>query len=353
MDSKIHEHIIIGAGLTGLTVAYLLKKKGIAALVLEARDRIGGRILTRYKENEPPIEMGATWLGQKHQSLNNLLNDLGIEIRAQVLGQTAIYEPISTSPHQIVQLPPNTDPSFRICGGSSVLIDTLAGFLDATQIQLKQAVDSIQLEEETILINTTGNQFRAKKVISTLPPFLLAQSIDFSPVLPKEFLQIAKQTHTWMGESIKVGLSYKTPFWREGKLSGTIVSNVGPIPEMYDHSNEADTHFALKGFLNGAYFSATKEERKQIVLRQLNKYFGPIANDYLSYEEAVWRTEKYTFQPYLNSLLPHQNNGNATFRKPFFDGRFIVAGAETAPSFPGYMDGAVQSANLVLEQLSS
>lgn len=39
-----------------------------------------------------------------------------------------------------------------------------------------------------------------------------------------------------MGESIKVGLTYATPFWRE-KSSETIFSNVGPIPEMYDYSN--------------------------------------------------------------------------------------------------------------------
>ena len=34
-----------------------------------------------------------------------------------------------------------------------------------------------------------------------------------------------------MGESIKVGLTYATPFWRE-KSSETIFSNVGPIPEI-------------------------------------------------------------------------------------------------------------------------
>lgn len=39
-----------------------------------------------------------------------------------------------------------------------------------------------------------------------------------------------------MGESIKVGLTYTTPFWRE-KSSETIFSNVGPIPEIYDHSS--------------------------------------------------------------------------------------------------------------------
>jgi monoamine oxidase len=37
--------VIIGAGLTGLTIAYLLKKQGIAATIIEARDRLGGRFI--------------------------------------------------------------------------------------------------------------------------------------------------------------------------------------------------------------------------------------------------------------------------------------------------------------------
>ena len=55
--------IILGAGLTGLTTAWLLKKQGIKALILEARDHIGGRIETIEGANHTPIEMGATWFG--------------------------------------------------------------------------------------------------------------------------------------------------------------------------------------------------------------------------------------------------------------------------------------------------
>lgn len=41
--------IIMGAGLTGLTAAWLLKKQGIKALILEARERVGGRIETIHE----------------------------------------------------------------------------------------------------------------------------------------------------------------------------------------------------------------------------------------------------------------------------------------------------------------
>ena len=68
--------IIIGAGLSGLTTAYELKKAGVSFRILEARDRCGGRILTLY--GLPPVEMGATWFGQKHIHLKALLEELEI-----------------------------------------------------------------------------------------------------------------------------------------------------------------------------------------------------------------------------------------------------------------------------------
>ena len=126
--------IIIGAGLTGLTTAYLLKKEGVNALLLEARDRIGGRIQTVYSDTEAPFELGATWLGKKHTALVKLLQELGLAMHEQVLGKTAVYEHLSTSPPQLVTLPPNTDPSYRIKGGTSTLINRLADHLSLIHI---------------------------------------------------------------------------------------------------------------------------------------------------------------------------------------------------------------------------
>ena len=84
-----------------------------------------------------------------------------------------------------------------------------------------------------------------------------------------------------MSYSIKISLTYSVPFWRSENSSGTIVSNVGPIPEMYDHSNVEDNRFGLKGFLSGAYFGVTKQERLALILKQLEKYYGPQVHDFI------------------------------------------------------------------------
>jgi monoamine oxidase len=70
--------IIIGAGLSGLMIAYLLQKKGIDVLILEPIP-IGGRIETVTGTTRATMEMGATWFSKPHQHLIALLDELNIE----------------------------------------------------------------------------------------------------------------------------------------------------------------------------------------------------------------------------------------------------------------------------------
>lgn len=343
--------IIIGGGLSGLTSAYLLKQKDLSTTILEARDRLGGRIRTLRNNGEAPIEMGATWLGKKHTHLLNLLKELDIDINEQVMGDKGYYEPMSVSPPQLVDLPPNEEPSYRIKGGSDNLIYSLANYLDDNQILLDQTVISIRKKKNTLEVKTNNDIFTADVVISTLPPKLLIESISFEPALPDSLGNTAEDTHTWMAESIKVALTFDSPFWRAENSSGTIFSNVGPINEMYDHSNDRQSLYALKGFMNDAYHSVSQNERKDLVLKQLRRFFGDKTDSYRSYREMVWKDESYSFTKYDNYIIPHQNNGNPIFQKPYWDNRLFISGSETAISFPGYMDGAVESAQRVVSQL--
>ena len=343
--------VIIGAGLTGLTLAYLLRHSGMKVTIVEARDRIGGRIFTKGYENNQPLEMGATWLGHQHGRLKELLQELGISTFDQVIGAAAIYEAISTSPPYLAQLPPNPEPSMRIQGGSEKIIHTLASHINQSDILLNEVVSDIKETDEGVTLATTSYTISANKVISTLPPNLFVNSIDCQPKLPNDVIHLAKATHTWMGESIKISLTYAEPFWRAENLSGTIMSNVGPIGEMYDHSNYEDSFYALKGFFSGNYFSITKEERVAMIMHQLNKYFGSKAEKYIEYNEVVWRNEPHTFTPYDSHVLPHQNNGDPIYQKNYMNGKLIIGGTETSTSYPGYMEGAVYSAMYIANKI--
>lgn len=343
---KSTDILIIGGGLSGLMAAYLLEKATAADVyILEARQRLGGRIYTLRREGEASIEMGATWLGRNHTKLIELLKDLEIEVEEQKMGSQAFYEAMSMSPPQLIDLPQNDQPSYRIAGGTDMLIRRLSDRLDKTNIQLGQIVTAIKAVENGLVVETETQNFEAGIVISTLPPRLLIDSVKFSPQMPQELISIAGKTHTWMGESIKVALTFDNPFWQDPGMSGTIFSNVGPVNEMYDHSGEG--RYALKGFMNGAYRAVSKEERKRLVLGQLRRFYGNKADSYLTYNELVWAEEPFTFCDYTSQLIPHQNNGHPYFKETYLEDHFLLAGAETATSHPGYMDGAVESARRV------
>jgi monoamine oxidase len=61
MNKPEWDCIVVGAGMSGLCCASRLAQKGHRVLVLEARNRIGGRIHTIYGPDKGPIDMGARY----------------------------------------------------------------------------------------------------------------------------------------------------------------------------------------------------------------------------------------------------------------------------------------------------
>ena len=201
-------------------------------------------------------------------------------------------------------------------GGTDQVINALVNRLSPEQLHVNQVVTAISQSHDGIQVEMTSATFEADVVISTLPPKLLVDSIAFSPALPDEFLSIASQTHTWMGESIKVAVRFDEPFWRQPDSSGTIFSNVGPVTEMYDHSSDAG--YALMGFMNSAYHAVSQEERKELVLQQLRRIYGPKVDEYRAYHDVAWSKEPFTYRTYRQPAIPHQHNGHPIFRQPLF-----------------------------------
>lgn len=74
--------VIIGAGFAGLAAAYKLKNAGWNVTVLEARDRIGGRVFShKFKGTDLICELGAEWVGESHERLKGLCHDFNIPLQ--------------------------------------------------------------------------------------------------------------------------------------------------------------------------------------------------------------------------------------------------------------------------------
>jgi monoamine oxidase len=83
--------IIVGAGLSGLIAARDVLAAGYEPLVLEADQRVGGRILTEDVEGVP-LELGAQWIGDTHHRMEALAAELGVGLYRQFEDGETSYE---------------------------------------------------------------------------------------------------------------------------------------------------------------------------------------------------------------------------------------------------------------------
>ncbi|WP_281847626.1 flavin monoamine oxidase family protein [Olleya namhaensis] len=353
MTTKNTDVLIIGAGLTGLTLAYLFKSLNLKTTIIEANTRVGGRIVTKRNTNEAPIDLGATWLVPQQTNVLNLLKSLQIDVFEQFYGSTAIYQPDPSKQAQLVSLPNNDSVSYRIKNGTQTLIKTLTDQLDQTSIHIDTSAISIQLKAEYLEVKTNKQTYHATYVVSTLPPALFNQNISLTPELPEVITDTLSKTHTWMHNSIRVGFTYKTPFWKHPQSSGTIYANSGPLQEFYDHSNAEQSVYALSGFMSSNLSDLNKEQRKNLALEQLQGYYGDQALAYLNYEECVWIDQKHTIKPENTFLMPQQNNGHPLYQERYLNEKLFIAGAETSAVFSGKMEAAVSSAMHVFDSLKA
>ncbi|ORV09318.1 flavin monoamine oxidase family protein [Mycobacterium celatum] len=71
---------VVGAGVAGLVAARDLVRGGYRVAVLEARDRVGGRLLNAALPDGAPIEAGGQWVGPGHTRILNLIAELGLSL---------------------------------------------------------------------------------------------------------------------------------------------------------------------------------------------------------------------------------------------------------------------------------
>jgi monoamine oxidase len=112
--------VILGAGIAGLAAARNLSAAGLNVILLEARDRVGGRILTvRDPSTDLPIELGAEFVHGRPPELLDLINEAGLTLFERE-GEFVCFEDGKLGDcsffHEAIQvlddLPPSPDMTF-------------------------------------------------------------------------------------------------------------------------------------------------------------------------------------------------------------------------------------------------
>ena len=368
---------IVGAGLSGLYAAYLLEQQGITDYVLlEARDTLGGRIVSAPAAGQPApdaaagaeqsdrVDLGPTWFwpGYQHQ-LGRLVDDLGLQSFEQHEAGDTVVERSPHEPPTRVQGYANSPASMRLVGGMGALTDALHRRLDATRIHTGQAVRRLRSTPQHVELDSAavhGDQSHtttwcAEHVLLALPPRLVEHSIQFEPALPQALAQQWRATATWMAPHAKYIAVYDTPFWRYQGLSGEARSAMGPMGEIHDASMPGGSA-ALFGFVGVPAHvrqSVTQAQLRAHCRAQFVRLFGSEAATPKAEFFKDWAFDPYTaISADLQGAGQHAQAPQATVSSGPWSGRLTGIASEWSPQFPGYVAGAVEAASLGVEGLA-
>ena len=346
---------IIGGGLAGLDAARLLHQAGVDFILFEARDRLGGRILTVDAGGTPSgdgFDLGPSWFWPQVQpEIRALIADLRLGAFPQASQGDVVFERMSREPPQRYSGSGMDQGSMRLVGGTAALLSALRRDLPEDRVWLSSPVRDVTLTDDGVsltIARDTGQPLTrtARKVIAALPPRLLEASVRFFPTQASETAWLWRETPTWMAPTAKFTALYDEPFWRTAGLSGTAQSLVGPLAEIHDAST-ASGQAALFGFLGvGAEQRAAHglEALTEACLAQLVRIFGAQARTPRATLFKDWTADPLTATDRDLVAAGHPTPQTGPWVVGPWAERLALAGSETSPSEPGYLAGAVVAA---------
>jgi monoamine oxidase len=91
-SNKTFDVVVIGAGVAGLAAARRLRREGASVVILEARNRIGGRVWTDVSMSGVPLDLGASWIqGTNGNPITALAHDLNVRTFRTDFDHPALY----------------------------------------------------------------------------------------------------------------------------------------------------------------------------------------------------------------------------------------------------------------------
>jgi monoamine oxidase len=390
--------VIIGAGAAGLGAAHALKTAGLSVIVLEARERVGGRGYTIMAAPDVVFDVGCGWLHSADKnSFVKIADELNFEIdkalppwRERAYGKAfpqvdrdefinaleefyaRTWEAAGRGPdgpadrylergnrwnpmiHAIstyvngaeldrvsildMEAYEDTNINWRVRRGYGAL---MAAYGAALPLVFDCNVTLIDHSAKRLRIETSQGTLTADKAIITVPTNLIAdEAIRFHPALPDK-LDAAAHLPLGLADKVVLALDEPEALPREGNLRGATMRT-----EMGTYHLRPFGQPCIEGFFGGRY-ARTLEDAGDgaIAAASIDEIASFLGNDFRRklrpLKESRWAHDPFARGSYSHALPGHAGK-RAVLAAPV-DGRLFFAGEATSPNFFSTAHGARDS----------
>ncbi|QWG20682.1 FAD-dependent oxidoreductase [Bradyrhizobium sediminis] len=393
---------IIGAGAAGLGAARALENSGLSVIVLEARDRVGGRGHTIMASPEVTFDLGCGWLHSADQnSFVEIAGRLNFEIdktrppwreqsydkafppkeRADFIGALdAFYGRAEDAAEQLRRDGRDGAASSCLEPGNrwNPMIDAISTYVNGSELDRVSLLDMDAYEDSEInwrvrrgfgaliatygascplalntqvtLINHSGPRLRietsrgtlsAGKVIVTVPTNLIAdESIRFHPALPDK-VDAARGLPLGLADKVTLALDRPEALPKDGNLRGATMRTAMGAFHLRPFGQPC-----IEGFFGGRFARQLEDAGDGALAAQsIDEIASLLGNDFRRrlkpLAESRWAHDPFARGSYSHALPGHAGD-RAVLAAPV-DGRLFFAGEATSPDFFSTAHGARDS----------
>lgn len=389
---------IIGAGAAGLGAAHGLAGSGRSVIVLEARDRLGGRAWTVQASPEVTFDVGCGWIHSADKnSYVPIARQLGFQLnkdlppwRERAFGNAfpqadrddfmramdAFYERLWKAAQRGKDEP--ADRSLEAGNRWNPMIDAISTYINGCELKDMSTLDwdayedtglnwrvrrgygalvaaygapcpvalscnvtLIDHSEKHIRIETSLGTLTADKVIVTVPTNLIAEeAIRFSPPLPAK-VDAAAGLPLGVDDKVTLALDDAEAFPKEGNLRGATMRT-----DMGTYHIRPFGQPCIEGFFGGSFARELENAGEGAIAAQsIDEIAGFLGNDIRRklkpLYESHWARDPFARGSYSHALPGHAGD-RAVLAAPV-DGRLFFAGEATSPTFFTTAHGARDS----------
>ena len=317
--------VVAGAGFAGLMAAYRVAQAGHEVVVLEARDRVGGRVWSQELVPGDPrtvVERGAEFVLDGYDLMRAVAGELGLRFADTAMSYYG-REPRGGAA--------TTHQEMARCAEA---VAEAAGRLPAP-VRLRTAARSVEHDRDGVRVLTNDGEAAGDAVIVTVPMAVL-RDLPFSPPVPSRYRS------AWRRAGLARNAKLHVPLTRPAAASA-----VQSVPDRFWTWTAADRTGQVQPVLHA--FSGTEEGLAALAVRD-----GPagwaarvaalrpeLALDLSRVMLTTWNDDPWAGESYSASAVTAAAGDDELIAAPL--GRVHFAGEHTAGSWAGLMEGALRS----------